>query len=204
VGQQDILSGSRNDGPHNVTSQYLCFSTDLTSGEAAAWFQAWGSIVAILGAFLIASYQLRKQHTDALALEEKRRRVADLDVARTLAELTKRSWQTAGFLRAQLVDRATVHEIASGQQHLELGMLRYFEMAVLAIPLHALPHRLLIYPPLVESCLRQMRAKIGMALRVHTTMDAAAFSDLFKTLDDMVESLRKTREELEEVVKKME
>jgi hypothetical protein len=103
-----------------VTSQYLCFSTALTSSELAAWVQAVGSILAIGGAFWIASYQLRKTHADSLALEESRRRAAELDVAPTLAEVANRSWQAAGFLRAQLVDRATVHQVADGEMYLDI------------------------------------------------------------------------------------
>ena len=40
----------------------LCFASNLTSTEWAAWLQAIGSILAILGATGIAVWQARKQH----------------------------------------------------------------------------------------------------------------------------------------------
>jgi hypothetical protein len=183
-----------------VTSQLLCFSTDLTSSEAAAWVQAIGSILAIVGAVGVAVWQLHKQRRDALALEEKRHHDNELNAVKSMAELAVLSHKVAKHMLERLSGRAAVHNVAQGREHLEIDGLRYFESATASILLHTLPHHVVRFPYLLSSCLRQIRQKIEQAIRLHEQMDAAEFTDLFNSLHGLTESLEATSRELAQAV----
>jgi hypothetical protein len=187
-----------------MTSQLLCLSTDITNSEAAAWVQAIGSILAIVGAVGVAVWQLHKQRRDALALDEKRHRDYELNAVRSMAELASLSHKVAKHIMERLPDRAAVHNVAQGREHLEIDGLRYFESATASIPLHILPHGVVRFPYLLSSCLRQICQKIEQAIRLHEQMDAAEFTDLFSSLRVMTESLEETSRELAKVVQASE
>jgi hypothetical protein len=187
-----------------VISDNLCLSTNLTSSELAAWVQAIGSILAILGSVWIAVYQTGKQRRDALALEDKRRRNAELDAARSVAELARRSLEVAKFIRRAIPDVATVHRVAEGDEHLEIYGLEYFETVTGTYPLQTLPPKLVRFPYLISSCLRQVRVKIGHVLRLHDQLTNAGFDDLFNTLRVMETSLQDTSTEIADIVRSME
>ena len=67
----------------------LCFSTSLTSAEWAAWVQAVGSILAILGAAGTAVWQARKQHNNALALHLAEQGHVRTELSKTLSVLAQ-------------------------------------------------------------------------------------------------------------------
>ena len=57
----------------------LCFMSNLSTADWAAWVQAIGSIGAIVGTALTTRYQVRKQHT--LTLESEKRQSLDRQTA---------------------------------------------------------------------------------------------------------------------------
>jgi hypothetical protein len=69
----------------------LCFPSALTSSEWAAWVQAVGSILAVLGAASIAVWQARERNASALRLQSKERAERCNDLALALyVELAER------------------------------------------------------------------------------------------------------------------
>lgn len=56
----------------------LCFLSNMTSAEIAAWVQAVGAIFAIIGAAAIAIYQSKSQHRSALELHRIELRTASV------------------------------------------------------------------------------------------------------------------------------
>jgi hypothetical protein len=101
-------------------------------------------------------------------------------------------------------DRANVHAIAAGEKHLDFGEIVRIEQALLGIPLHSLPAKLVTDTMIVSATVRQFRAKVQDALRYHREMDADAFADLFKTTAEMRESLKQSCDDIEAKLRAVE
>jgi hypothetical protein len=188
-----------------MTSQLLCFSTKLSSADMAAWVQAVGSIVAILVALAVALITLTVQRNQALALEEKRRRDAVIDKAKTVQDLAKRAWQLTGYLRNQLKDdRNIVAQMASKQLHFDLPGLKYIEEQLTTIPLYLLPQPIVVYPIMLTTTIRQVREKIELVFTIHQKMDGSDFQRFFDDLRTMIDTVKRDSDSLDALVKKME
>ena len=176
----------------------LCFLSGLTSSEWAAWVQAIGSILAIGGAAFAAIWQARKQSETALRVQKEERKYARVEITKSLLELSRNCEKLMEYVIDTLnADRSTVHEIAEGSKHLDFGELVRVEQAVLTVPLHGLPSKLVTYTMMVSSAVRQFREKVQGALQHHREMDASAFEDLFKSTVAMKLSLGKTCSDIE-------
>lgn len=170
----------------------LCFASNLTSAEWAAWVQAVGSILAILGAAGTAVWLARKQHNNALALHVAGQRHARSEIAKTLSILAQNCSKAMVFLTGQVTDRESVHNAAEGCVHFDLGELARLDSAMAAIPLQTLPSTLVTPMMILSGTVRQFREKIEIVFRTHRTMDAAAFDDFFRVIGEMNESSKLT------------
>src|SRR5689334_5762363 len=130
-------------------AQELCFLTNLTSSEWAAWVQAIGSIVAIIGAVLIAGWQMRRQHLDALRLMAEEGRQSRMELAKTLLVLSRNSLSALDHLTDSMKDRESVHLIADGSVHYDIEQIRRIDASLAAIPLHSLPSSLVTHTMVV-------------------------------------------------------
>lgn len=182
----------------------LCFLSDMTSTEWAAWVQAVGSIAAIFGAAGIAIWQSGKQHKNALDLLRLEKRLGHIELAKALLSLSKNCLRLLDHSAAQLPDREAVHNAAEGRVHFDFSELNVVEGAVREIPLHSLPHRLVSLTMIVSSTVRQFRENIEFAIHSHRTMDANDFEKLFRVLAEMRASLTLTRNDIEAEVKRSE
>lgn len=167
----------------------LCFLTDLTSSEWAAWVQAVGSIAAIVGATWIAIWQSRRQHEVSLEVLRTEHRLARTELARTLLALSVNCSKAIEHAVKQFPDRDAAHQIAEQEAHFDCNELRAIENAVTGIPLHSLPHTLVSLTMILSSTVRQFREKIESALRFHREMDSPAFEDFFVVLSQMQKGL---------------
>lgn len=170
----------------------LCFASNLTSAEWAAWVQAVGSILAILGAVSIAVWQAGRQHRNALAVHATEQRSAKSELAKTLSALAENCSKAMVFLNRQMNSREAVYEAAEGHKHFDVGQLERLDGALASIPLQSLPSTLVTPTMILGATIRQYREKIEQVLRVHRTMDADNFADFFGTLDEMATSLAAT------------
>lgn len=185
------------------TVNTLCFATNLTSAEWAAWVQAIGSVLAILGAAGIAVWQARKQHDNALVLHAAQQRYAKVELARTLAVLAQNCSKAMGHLAAQVNDRAAIHEIGEGRVHFDCGELSRLDAAISGIPLHSFPSAIVTPTMILSATVRQFREKVEMVFRVHRSMDAAAFEDFFRVLLEMNNSVKATCSDIEKEVERV-
>lgn len=182
----------------------LCFLSNLTSSEWAAWVQAVGSIAAIFGATGIAIWQARRQHKDSLKLLHTERRLARTELAQALLSLSTSCLRLLKYCAEQFPDRESVHKIADGNVHLDLNELRVVEGAVLAIPLHSLPYKLVSLTMMVSSTVRQFRENVEFALQSHRSMDAAEYEKFFVVLDEMQTSLKLTCNDIQTEVTRLQ
>lgn len=183
----------------------LCFLSGLTSSEWASWVQAIGTILAVLGAAYAAIWQSKAQYANSLRLQREERQSQRVELTKTLLELSRNCEKV--FTRVIQVlnnDRATVHAIAAGEKHLDFGEVVRVEQALLSVPLHSLPAKLVTYTMIVSSTARQFRAKVQDALRHHREMDADAFQDLFTTTAEMKDSLRDSCADIEAELRVLE
>jgi hypothetical protein len=170
----------------------------MTSTELAAWVQAIGSIAAVLGAAFAAIYQSKKQHESALKVQKEERRYARIELTKSLLQLARNCEGICRhFIRLLDNDRSNIYDIAEGRKHLDVGELARAEQAVLAIPLHSLPAKLVTYTMWVHSTVRQFREKVETALQHHRGMQAEHFEDLFRSITEMQEGLSKTLKDIE-------
>jgi uncharacterized membrane protein len=66
----------------------LCFMSNLTSSEWAAWVQAIGSIGTIIIAAWVAVWQVRKYHDNALAVKATEKLNEKIELGKTLLALS--------------------------------------------------------------------------------------------------------------------
>lgn len=184
--------------------QTLCFLTNLTSAEWAAWVQAIGSVVAIIAAALIAIHQAKLQHRNALQLHMAEQQSAKLDIAKTLLVLATNSSSAMKHIAGQLTDRECIHLIAEGLVHCDIGELQRIDAHLSAIPLHSIPAPLVTPAMVLGATVRQFKEKTEMALRAHRQMNAAMFEDFFRTIGEMNTSVAATCQDIQAEVKNFE
>ena len=178
----------------------LCFSTELTSAEMAAWVQAMGTILAVVGAALIAGWQARRQHRSALLLQAREKKVASVEAAETMAALSRAAATVMTILGQQISDRQRIYEYAEGDIAFDLEEMTRLDIRIMSIPIHSLPPRLVLPTAVLSSTVRQFREKIAQVLRVHRTMDGPAFQNFFASLAQMTTSIRGTQHDIDTIV----
>lgn len=184
--------------------QTLCFLSNLTSAEWAAWVQAGGSIAAIVGAALIAIHQSKLQHRNALVLHQTEQRSVKVDIGKTISVLARNSLNAMKQVASQLGDRESVHRAAEKRIHVDLGEVSRIDGYLAALPLHTIPHSLITPTMVLGATVRQFKEKVEMALRLHREMDGDMFKDFFATLAAMNTSVETTCRDIEAEVKRLE
>lgn len=176
----------------------------MTNAEWAAWVQAVGSILAILGAAGIAVWQAYKQHKNALALHAAEQRHARTELAKTLLVLAQNCSKAMAYITGQVKDRQVVHDIAEGRIHCDLGEVARLDFAIGGIPLYSLPSSLVTPTMILSATVRQFREKVEMVFGAYRKMDGPAFEDFFRVIAEMNESLKVTCEEIAKEVERVQ
>lgn len=182
----------------------LCFFSNLTSAEWAAWVQAVGSVLAIIAAAWIAIHQANLQHKNTLYLHKTEKLTEQTDITKTLLVLAENSAKAMKNIANQLKDREAVHKAAEGLVHCNIGELVRIDAYLSNIPLHTLPHSMVTLTMILGSTVRQFKGKVEMTLKFHREMDAAMFEDLFKTINEMNASIEATCNDIAVEVKRLE
>jgi hypothetical protein len=174
----------------------LCFASNLTSSEWAAWVQAFGSITAIVGSVLLAIWQTGKQYKNALEIQRSDQANSRIELTKTLSVLAESCANAIANLKKMLKDRETVHNIVDGNIYFDLGELARLDVAVIGIPLHDLPSRLVKPTLFLSSDIRQFRQNVEHVFLTHRAMDAKAFQEFFQILDAIANSIGRTADEI--------
>ena len=183
----------------------LCFFSNMTSTEWAAWAQVVGTIAAIAGAAWIAIWQSNKQHKNSLDLLRTEYQLGRIELARALYTLSSNCLNLLEYYISLIPDRESVHNIASGDGgHIDFNKLNVAEGAVHSIPWHSLPHQLVSLAMIVRSTVRQFRENIEFTLKSHRTMDSDDFQNFFSTLSEMRSSLKLTCDDIQIAISKLE
>lgn len=188
---------------YKICETCLFVPISLTRGECAAWVQAWGTIIAIGGAFVIANLQANKALKNSMIKLAEERRQDHLRTAETLSEIAKNSLKLQLFLTEKLKNREAVHHAAADGLPFDMPGLRALERSLDGIQLHDLPASLVSLSLILSSTVRQFRTKVDMALQQHRQMDGAAFADFFNTLNEMNSSLSDTVKDFDTELQKV-
>jgi hypothetical protein len=178
----------------------LCLSINLTSNELASWVQAIGTILAVLAAAIIAIWQARRQHQNALKIHKEEQRHASLEQAKTLLTLCQNCLKATKHFAAEMIDRESIYLIVTQEKYLDYGELQSLRNATSNLPLHSLPSTLITHAMVLGANIRQFKQNIDMALELHRKMDAAQFATFFKTLKEINASLELTCSDIEKAV----
>ena len=187
-----------------MTPSYLCMSTDLSSNDMAAWVQAIGSILAIAGAVGIAIWQMRRSQANALKLERIGQRESEIDLAKTIRELCKRSAALVTYTIGAIGDREKIHEFTTGRKNYYDGDLEYLKTALGSMPLHMLPSRFVKFPLFVRSQLGQLQLNTEAVLKNRGTLDAADLDAFSKSLDATLGNLEAAYGEIDLEIQRAE
>ena len=182
----------------------LCFLSNLTSAEWAAWVQAVGSIVAIFAAVGIAIYVARLQHNNALDLHKTEKRTEKVEIAKTLFVLATNSSKAMKHIARQLNDRDSVQDAAEGLEPCDIGELHRIDKYLNEIPLHTVPYTMVTLTMILGSTVRQFKEKVEMALNFHRKMNADMFDDFFRAIGEMNTSIEATCKDIDTEVKRIE
>ena len=90
----------------------------MSASDWAAWVQAIGTIIAIVGAVGIAMWQTEKQHKSALAEMREDRRQNRREAARNLLALADEALDLLHRSGQALPNRAAIMSLAQGDEHL--------------------------------------------------------------------------------------
>ena len=182
----------------------LCFLSNLTSAEWAAWVQAVGSIVAIIAAAWIAIHVVKRQHQNALELHKTEKRTEKVETAKTLFVLASNSSKAMKNIVTQLSNRESVHNAAEGLISCDIGELSRINNYLNNIPLHTAPHSMVTLTMILGSTVRQFKEKEEIALNLHRKMDANKFEDFFRNIGEMNDSIEATVGDIDAEVKRLE
>ena len=182
----------------------LCFLSDLSSSEWAAWVQAIGSIVAIVGAVGIAIWQSKQQHKASLVPLREEKKLARTELAKALLSLSTGALRLLEHSTKAFPDRQSVYDGAEGYRHFDFGELRVVEGAIQSVSLLTLPHELVRLMMIVNSTVRQFRENIEIAIQTHRKMDANAFNTFFEALSTLTNSLSRTCDDIKIEVRRAE
>ena len=168
-----------------------------SSSDFAAWVQAIGSILAIVGAVGVAIWQARKAQQQTLFTIDQQRKADHLRSARTLMEIAKAALKLQVHVAGKLGSREAIYNAAPDRLPFDLPEVVALERALNKIEVHTLPAELVSLALIVAATFRQFHIKVAMVLDTHRQMDAAAFEDFFCATREMQESMRLTVADLE-------
>lgn len=164
--------------------EYFLFP-NLTSSEWAAWIQAICSVSAIIAAAGIAIYQSSKQHKSALALHNREKLDAQVDIAKVLLSLAVNTSKVMINIEKQLSSRESISNVVDGLEPCAFDEILRIDKYLNDIPLYTIPSSLVTSTMILGSTVLQFKEKVEMTFRLYRTMDASKFDDFFKCLAQM-------------------
>ena len=182
----------------------LCFASNLTSNEWAAWVQAVGSILAIVIAAVIAVWVAHRQHDNALVLHAAEQRYAKTELAKTLSVLAQNCTKAVALVAGQVHNKYAVSEIKECGDPCDLGELTRLDFAIAGIPLHHLPSSLVSPTMILGATVREFRENVEVVLGSYRGMDDSAFEDFNRGCRKTIDNLKATCDDIALEVKRMQ
>lgn len=139
----------------------------------AAWLQALFSVVAILAAAFVASWQAKKQYEASQKLQHREWNFQRTESARTLAAIADVCSNLAGQIESVLDTYQGYLEAVNGETPVELDELKKLETIVAEYPIHSLPAQCAREALILHAELRDFRSFLEEVLGDSGLVDAA-------------------------------
>lgn len=161
-------------------------SYDLSKSDWSGWVQAIGALLAILASGLIASAQAARQFRDAAKLQHSANVAFELRIAKAIEAIASGTGKSVlHVIKCFEWNRDTVHYIATGHHPYDRNLIIGVQSDLDTISLHDLPSvELIVQVTRMRSIVRQVSENIERALVGYAGMEASAFENFFKMLDD--------------------
>ena len=169
----------------------LCFVSNLSGEQWAAWVQAVGSVIAIGATGFAAWYQSKEQHKSAMSLYRTEKRQARSELTLTLGRLAKSCHAICADFCQQLSNEEAICNIATGATHIDMAELGAIEKALEAVPLIGLPHNLVTTPLLLRSYIRQFRENCELVIEKYSVLSSDECGEFCKTIAKIRDALGK-------------
>ena len=182
----------------------FCLFLNLTSSEWASWIQALGSVLAIGAAAGIAIYQSGKQHKSALALHNREKLDAQIDITKVLLALAENASKVMINIEKQLNSREAISNVVDGLESCALNEILRIDKYLNDIPLYTIPSTLVTSTMILGSTVLQFKEKVEMSFRGYRKMDSAMFVDFFKCLAEMNEVIARVCNDIDTELKRLE
>lgn len=184
---------------YTVEQTCFLFPWGLTPSECAAWVQAWGSILAIVGSVALAIWQMRRQ----LRAFQHQRQLDSLQAAEALLALAKHGRSLQIHLGEQLDSREAVELAEQGGLPTAMTELNALERALSHIPLQGLSAVLIGPASMLASAMHQYRLRVEHLLQQHRKMDAADLEAQFEVLNTLAFTLQESLADLERCMSRL-
>jgi hypothetical protein len=187
-------------------AEYCLFYVEswcMTRGEWAAWAQAWGTVLAIVGTVLVARYQANKQHQSAMDVLAAQGRNRQLELAATLRLLADRSVKVVDFIARRIDSRERLYDVAESAMPAEWSELQALERWIEAVPIHDLPPSL-VHPTMqLNTVVRQFIGIVRFAINEHRKMDAASFETFIRNVGVITGELNSASTQFDKMLRRL-
>lgn len=176
----------------------LCLTSNLTSTELAAWVQAIGSILAIIGSVFVAMWQSNKQYKNSSKLINFDKRISQLLTTFTISGLSKNSLKSINAYIDSLSNTDAFLNIATGKSPSYLSELRFNVNSLNSIPLHTLPYQIINLTTIVIACNREFLELLESSLKNYRFLNAENIETFLKTQKEIRDKLDATCKDIDQ------
>lgn len=177
----------------------LCFLTNVSGEQWAAWAQAFLSFGAIVWAAILS----RRQFKDAQLLQAQERHAERLAKAENIQTLGQIATNVIAYTATELRDRQNFALIQSGGKHFDLDAMTDVERQINALPVHDLSVELVPYVFMVGGTVRQLRQLAERALSIPYPINDVEFDKMVESVTGLQLSLHRTNADIVAVVGKI-
>lgn len=180
--------------------QIFDWLSNLSASDWAAWAQAIGTFVAIFFAARIATKQSDRQFKSSLSLQRIQDAEEKLMLTEAVLGIFKNVVVRVEYVKRELPSRQEVDAVAHKRKYYDLDVLTDIWNTLRQIPVHDLHSQELVTLVLASiSTVRQLDIQVDKALREADQMDANDYDRVFKTIDEILASLTKSRDDVQRI-----
>lgn len=165
----------------------------------ASWLQAFFSVFAIFGAFLIS----KRQFTNAQDLLIQELKAAGIATAKAVECTSKVSVNVVAYAATHIRNKDSLTKIRNGAMHFDLQALLDVEASLNSVPKHQLDPEIIAYTFMLSGTVRQVRELSQKALQKRNGLDDVEFEELCESITKLQLSLAKTNDDIAKAVAAM-
>lgn len=163
----------------------LCLSSSLTSIELAAWVQAIGAILAIIGALGVAIWQSNKQYKNSQRLITFEKSIEKLEYIKTILEILRAIHLSTEHSISVVNTLDSLREAYRDDDYPFLDDLKHDFNELTKIPLYSLPYKFIGYVSNVNFLNRYILESFSKAMKNSLTLNEAEFQTFLNEVSSL-------------------